>query len=103
MIETWNICYCPHNRRTLQRDILHALVVSVAYNQTWQTKNLFQIFAIANGFVTGSFPHEVKWIASNGDTEKRIIKEHELTDLLKAMMAPVRPYGSIFAYTGGAQ
>ena len=29
--------------------------------------------------------------------------EHELTNLLKAMMAPVRPYGSIFSYTGGAQ
>jgi len=42
-------------------------------------------------------------ITSNGDTEKRIIEEHEITDLLKAMMAPVRPYGSIFAYTGGAQ
>jgi hypothetical protein len=60
-------------------------------------------FEIANGFVIGSFPLEVKWITSNGGTEKRIIQEHELTDLLKAMMAPVRPYGCIFAYTGGAQ
>jgi hypothetical protein len=60
-------------------------------------------FAIANGFVIGSFPQEVKWITSNGDTKKRIIKDHEVTDILKAMMAPVRPYGSIFAYTGGAQ
>ncbi len=60
-------------------------------------------FAIANGFVIGSFPQEVKWITSNGDTKKRIIKYHEVTDILKAMMAPVRPYGSIFAYTGGAQ
>ncbi len=51
----------------------------------------------------GSFPQEVKWITSNGDTKKRIIKNHEVTDILKAMMAPVRPYGSIFAYTGGAQ
>ncbi len=32
-----------------------------------------------------------------------MIAEHELTDLLKAMMALVRPYGSIFYYTGGAQ
>jgi hypothetical protein len=66
-------------------------------------QKLPQKFAIANGFVIGSFPQEVKWITCNGDTEKRIIQEHELTDLLKAMMAPVRPYGSIFAYTGGAQ
>jgi hypothetical protein len=28
-------------------------------------------FAIANEFVIGSFPREVKWITSNGDTEKR--------------------------------
>ncbi len=27
-------------------------------------------FAIANGFVIGSFPQEVKWITSNGDTKK---------------------------------
>ncbi len=60
-------------------------------------------FAITNGFVIGSFPQEVKWITSNSDTKKRIIKNHEVTDILKAMMAPVRPYGSIFAYTGGAQ
>ncbi len=26
-----------------------------------------------------------------------------MTDLLKAMIAPVRLYGSIFSYTGGAQ
>ncbi len=51
----------------------------------------------------GSFPQEVKWITSKGDTKKRIIKNHEVTDILKALMAPVRPYGSIFAYTGGAQ
>ncbi len=29
--------------------------------------------------------------------------KHELSDLLNAMMAPVRPYGSIFLNTGGAQ
>ncbi len=60
-------------------------------------------FAIANGFVIGSFPQEVKWITSNGDTKKRIVRAHEVTGILKAMMAPVRPYGSIFAYTRGAQ
>jgi hypothetical protein len=42
-------------------------------------------FAIANGFVIGSFSQEVKWITSNGDTKKRIIKNHEVTDILKAM------------------
>jgi hypothetical protein len=33
----------------------------------------------------------------------RVIAEREVTDLLKAMIAPIRPYGSIFSYTGGAQ
>jgi hypothetical protein len=35
--------------------------------------------------------------------KNRVIAENELTNLLKAMIAPVRPYGSIFSYTGGAQ
>ncbi len=35
--------------------------------------------------------------------KNRVIAEREVTDLLKAMIAPLRPYGSIFSYTGGAQ
>ncbi len=31
-------------------------------------------FTIANGFVIGSFPQEVKWITSNGDTKKGLLK-----------------------------
>jgi hypothetical protein len=34
---------------------------------------------------------------------KRKINDHEVTDLLKAMVAPVRPYGCVFSYSGGAQ
>jgi hypothetical protein len=60
-------------------------------------------FAIANGFVIGSSPQEVKWRTSNSDTKKRIIKEYALTDILKAMMAPVRPYGSIPATATSSQ
>jgi hypothetical protein len=33
----------------------------------------------------------------------RDIKDNELTDLLKAMLAPVSPYGCVFAYSGGSQ
>ena len=33
----------------------------------------------------------------------RKIKDNELTDLLKAMMAPVRTYGYVFAYSEGSQ
>ncbi len=35
--------------------------------------------------------------------KSRVIAEDEITNLLKALMAQVRPYGSIFSYTGGAQ
>ncbi len=54
-------------------------------------------FALANGFVIGSMPQVLQWTA-NGEKKSRVIAEHELTNLLKAMMAPVRPYGSIFSY-----
>ncbi len=58
-------------------------------------------FAIANGFVIGSMPKVLQLTMANG--EKKVIAEHKVTDLLKAMIAPVRPYGSIFSYPGGAQ
>ncbi len=60
-------------------------------------------FAIANGFVIGSMPQVLQWTTANGKKKSRVIAEHELTNLLKAMMIPVRPYGLIFSYTGGAQ
>ena len=60
-------------------------------------------FAIANGFVIGSFPAEIEFVNKEGETVKRKIEENELTDILKAMMAPVRMYGYVFAYSGGSQ
>ena len=60
-------------------------------------------FAIANGFVIGSFPSEIEFVNKEGETVKRKIEENELTDILKAMMAPVRMYGYVFAYSGGSQ
>ncbi len=59
--------------------------------------------AIANEFVIGSMPQVLQRTTANGEKKSRVIAEHELTNLLKAMMAPVRPYGLIFSYTGGAQ
>ena len=32
----------------------------------------------------------------------RKVEDDELTDTLKAMVAPLRPYGCVFAYLGGA-
>jgi hypothetical protein len=55
-------------------------------------------FAIANGFVIGSFPQEIEFTNKDGKRQARNIKDNELTDLLKAMLAPVRLYGCGFAY-----
>jgi hypothetical protein len=60
-------------------------------------------FAIANGFVIGSFPQEIEFTKEDGKRNIRNIKNNELTDLLKAMPAPVRPYVCVFAYSGGSQ
>ncbi len=60
-------------------------------------------FAIANGFVIGSFPQKIEFTNKDGQRKARNINGHELTDLLKAMLVPVRPYGCVFAYSGGSQ
>ncbi len=60
-------------------------------------------FAIANGFVIGSFPQEIKFFNKEGQRVTRKADDDELTDTLKAMVAPLRPYGWVFAYSGGAQ
>ena len=60
-------------------------------------------FAIANGFVIGSLPQVLEWTDKEGNRRIRKIEDDDLTDILKAMLSPVRPYGYIFAYTGGSQ
>ncbi len=60
-------------------------------------------FAIANGFVIGSFPQEIKFFNKKGQRVTRKLEDDELTDTLKAMVGPMRPYGCVFAYSGGAQ
>jgi hypothetical protein len=47
-------------------------------------------------------PQVIWWTTTNGE-EKRKINEIEVTDVLKAMVAPVRPYGCVCAYSGRAQ
>ena len=60
-------------------------------------------FFIANDFVIGSFPQEIEFTNKDGKRNIRDINDNELTDLLKAMLAPVRPYGCVFPYSGGSQ
>jgi len=67
------------------------------------TKRTPPKLSIANGFVIGSFPQEIQSTNKDGERVTRKIDYHELTDILKAMSAPVRPYGAVFAFFGGAQ
>jgi hypothetical protein len=60
-------------------------------------------FAIANGFVIGSFRQEIKFFNKEGQRVTRKVLDDALTDTLKAMVAPLRSYGCVFAYSGGAQ
>jgi hypothetical protein len=53
--------------------------------------------------VIGSFPREIEFTNEDGKRNIRDINNNELTDLLKAMLAPVRPYGCVFAYSRGFQ
>jgi hypothetical protein len=63
------------------------------------TKNTPPKFSIANGFVIGLFPQGIQFSNKDGERVTRKINDYELTDLLKAMVAPVRPYGCVFAYS----
>jgi hypothetical protein len=67
------------------------------------TKKTPPKFSIANGFVIGSFPQEIQFTNKDGERVTRKIDYHELTYILKAMSAPVRLYGAVFAIFGGAQ
>ena len=59
-------------------------------------------FAIANGFVIGHLPASIK---RRNSTSPRAPKRHvnvgELNDWVKKILAPVRPYGYVFLYSGG--
>jgi hypothetical protein len=53
--------------------------------------------------VIGSFPQKIEFTNKDGKRNARNINNNELTDLLKAMLAPVQTYGCVFAYSGGSQ
>ena len=68
-----------------------------------ENKRIPPKLAIAYGFVIGSFPQKIEITNKNGKKKARNINDNKLTDLLKAMLAPVRPYACAFAYYGGSQ
>ena len=48
-------------------------------------------------------PQVLQWTTADGETKNWVVAGHELTNLLKALISPIRSYGSIFLFTGGAQ
>ena len=54
-------------------------------------QNSAPTYAIANGFVIGSFPTIIQFVTKDGKRKERSIEINEFADLLKAMLAPVRP------------
>ena len=60
-------------------------------------------FAIANGFAIGEFPEEIKRVnPTSRHDKKRKINIEDVSGKLRALVAPTRPYGCVFAYSGGS-
>lgn len=60
-------------------------------------------FALANGNLITEFPTKIPRIRPTKDGETtREINVDEISDEMRALLAPVRPYGHIFAYSGGS-
>ena len=60
-------------------------------------------FAIANGFVIGSFPEIFSYIDKDGNEVRTEINvEEDVNDVLRAFLAPIRPYGFVTAFSGGS-
>ena len=59
-------------------------------------------YAIANGFAIGEFPEEIERVNPKFNERKRKVNVENVSEELRALLAPVRPYGYIFAYSGGA-
>ena len=60
-------------------------------------------YAIANGFAIREFPEEIERVnpLSRHD-KKRKINIKDVSDKLGSLVAPTRPYGCVFAYSGGS-
>ena len=61
-------------------------------------------FSIANGFAIGSFPKIIPVATGKSKGTKRTINvedEMDVSDVMRTLISPVRPYGYVLAYTGG--
>jgi hypothetical protein len=46
-------------------------------------------FTIANRFVIGSFPQRIEFYSKDGNKHVRTIEDNDLTDPVKAIVAPI--------------
>ena len=73
---------------------------SITKNSSYQSPPKY---AIANGFVIGHIPKVLVLRNKDGTTTTRTLEDDDITDILRAMLAPTRAYGYTFSYFGGAQ
>ena len=61
-------------------------------------------FAIANGFAIVTFPSRIPYASSSHAGETRPIDvRRNMNDVMKALVAPVQPFGYVFQHFGGSQ
>lgn len=61
-------------------------------------------FSIANGFAIGSFPNIIPVATGKNKGSHRrvdIEDESDISEVMRTLISPVRPYGYVMAYTGG--
>ena len=58
--------------------------------------------AIANGFVIGHIP-QILWIDGEDEPRRSGLTDESFNDAMRVALSLQRPYGFIFAFTGGAQ
>lgn len=61
-------------------------------------------FSIANGFVIGSFPKVIPVATGKLKGTRRVVNvedETDISEVMRTLISPVRPYGYVMAYTGG--
>ena len=75
------------------------LACSEGMQQNHIPKNNPPKFAIANGFVIGSFPEVFLYIGKDGkEVRTEIDIEEDDKDVLRTFLAPIRPYGFVTAF-----
>jgi hypothetical protein len=68
------------------------------------SSNIPPKFSIANGFAIGSFPRVIPIATGSRRGRHRKINtedENDVSDVMRTLVSPIRPYGYVIAYTGG--